>query len=116
MRIAAAAITSLALTVPFAQADDAVWAVRPEPGLVCMAASSPTSILLEPKANGVALAIAGPIVFVVQPRRVSNGYVEIERPNKQIGWVAQSTLSICPDRCVPTLMSNGLILIGEAHG
>ena len=101
-----------ALVAPSAHADP-VWPVRPEPGLVCMSVTSPGQIIEQPRSNATALATAGPIVFAVQPLRVANGYVEVERPNKQTGWISQSVLAPGPVPCVPTLMSNGLILIGN---
>jgi hypothetical protein len=91
---------------------DPVWPVRPEPGLVCMAAASGAQIQVQPHADATALATAGPIVLVVRPQQAINGYLQIERPNKQPGWVKLDALSPGPAKCVPTLMSNGLILIG----
>ena len=102
------------LPAPLAHADP-VWAVRPEPGLVCMATSTPAPQILDvPSAKGRPLAVAGPIVLARHPSHLDNGYVEVERPNKQTGWVLQGALSPGPAKCVPTLMSNGLILIGGA--
>lgn len=97
------------LTAPLAHADP-VWAVRPEPGLVCMT-SQPARILEQPRADAQAIAVAGSVVLVVTPQHVDGGYVEVERPNRQAGWMPQSALSAGPAGCVPTLMSNGLILI-----
>lgn len=91
---------------------DPVWSIRPEPGLVCMAPKTGSLIVSQPSAKAPPLAVAGAIVFVMQRHRPVNGYVEIERPNKQTGWIEQATLSPGPDNCVPMLMSNGLILTG----
>ena len=104
------AVALLLLTAANAHADP-VWAVRPEPGLVCMTSQS-AQIVEQPRADAQSLAIAGPVVFVITPKHIDGGYVEIERPNKQVGWVAQSALSAGPVGCVPTLMSNGLVLAG----
>ncbi|MEA2741929.1 MAG: hypothetical protein QOG25_300, partial [Acetobacteraceae bacterium] len=46
----------------------------------------------------------------MQPQRAENGYVEVERPNRQAGWIQQGALSPGPAGCIPMLMSNGLIL------
>jgi hypothetical protein len=95
---------------------EAVWAIRPEPGLVCMATTQPLPQILEqPRADALPLATAGPIVFAVKPQHVEAGYVEVERPNGQTGWVQQTALSAGPASCVPTLMSNGLVLAGVAQ-
>jgi hypothetical protein len=68
----------------------------------------------QPRADAQPLASAGPIVFAIKPQHVENGYVEVERPNGQIGWIQQTALSAGPAACVPTLMSNGLVLTGPA--
>jgi hypothetical protein len=103
----------LAVLVATQAMADPIWPVRPEPGLACMAVTSPgVQILAQPHPAASALATAGPLVFAVQPQKLSNGYVEIERPNKEPGWIQQDALSPGPANCVPTLMSNGLILIG----
>jgi hypothetical protein len=95
---------------------EAVWAIRPEPGLVCMATAQPRpQILDQPRGDALPLATAGPVVFAVKPQHVEAGYMEVERPNGQIGWVQQTALSAGPASCVPTLMSNGLVLPGAAR-
>jgi hypothetical protein len=104
------------LTAPLAHAEG-IWAIRPEPGLVCMVATTrpPPQILEQPRADAQALATAGPVVLAVTPQHVDSGYVEIERPNRQTGWVQQTALSAGPAACVPVLMSNGLILSGARN-
>ena len=102
------------LAAPLAHADPA-WAIRPEPGLVCMTTSHSVPIQEKPRADALALATAGPIVFIITPQHVEAGYVEVERPNRQIGWIQQDALSAGPTKCVPTLMSNGLILTAGAR-
>jgi hypothetical protein len=102
------------LAAPLAHADP-VWAVRPEPGLVCMTTSHSAPIQEQPRADAPAVATAGPIVFIITPQHVEAGYVEVERPNHQIGWIQQDALSAGPTKCVPTLMSNGLILTAGAR-
>jgi hypothetical protein len=98
------------LGAPLAHADP-VWAVRPVPDLVCMTAVQPSPQIMEqPRAGARPLAVAGPIVFAMQPQRAENGYVEVERPNRQAGWIQQGALSPGPAGCIPMLMSNGLIL------
>ena len=54
MRISAIAL--FLLTAPIAHADP-VWAVRPEPGLVCMTTSQPAPIVEQPRADAQPLAI-----------------------------------------------------------
>ena len=96
---------------------DPVWAIRPEPGLVCMTTTSPRPPILDlPRADAEVLAVAGPVVLAVKPQHLEAGYVEIERPTRQRGWVRQTALSAATDVCTPTLMSNGLILTVGAHG
>jgi len=92
---------------------DPVWPVRPEPGLVCMTLTAPAQIVEQPRSNATSLATAGAIVFAVQPLQISNGYVKVERPNRQIGWVPQTALASGPVKCEPMLMSNGLVLLGS---
>lgn len=99
-----------ALLIPTVAYADPVWAIRPEPGLVCMSTTSLAPILEQPQVEAHPIANAGPVVFVLRPVRVENGFVEIERPNKQAGWIAQSALHQGSEHCQPTLMSNGLIL------
>jgi len=111
MRVSLIALFLLAARLAYA---DSLWAVRPEPGLVCMTTSQPAPIKEQPRADAQALAMSGPIVFVITPQHVDGGYVEIERPTRQAGWVQQGALSAGPAKCVPTLMSNGMILIGGA--
>jgi hypothetical protein len=69
-------------------------------------------ILEFPRLDARHIATAGSIVFAVQPIRLVNGYVAVERPNRQVGWIQQTSLSNGPAGCAPTLMSNGLILTG----
>jgi hypothetical protein len=114
-RAATIAGLTLAAAISAAHADP-IWAVRPEPGLVCMTTSQPAPIVDQPRADAQPLAMAGPIVFVITPQHVDGRYIEIERPNHQVGWIQQSVLSAGPTKCVPTLMSNGLILIGVKGG
>jgi hypothetical protein len=102
------------LTTSLAHAEP-VWAVRPEPGLACMTTSQPAPIMEQPRSDAQPLATAGPIVFAITPRHIEGGYVEVERPNGQIGWIPQTALSSGPPACVPTLMSNGLVLGGAAR-
>jgi hypothetical protein len=105
------ALALFLLGAPLAHADP-IWAVRPEPSLVCMK-SQPAQILELPRADAQPLATAGAVVFVITPEHVDGGYVEVERPNRQTGWMPQSALSAGPVACVPTLMSNGLVLAGS---
>lgn len=92
---------------------DVVWAIRPEPGLTCMAVSEAGIQILEfPRPDSPRIATAGAIVFAFQPQRIVNGYTEIQRPNRQAGWIQQASVSAGPAACVPSLMSNGLILMG----
>ena len=113
MRIAA--VTLLILVSTLAHADP-IWAVRPDPRLVCMKTTSAgLPILGLPRANATVLAIAGPLVFAVKPPLADAGYVAVERPNHQRGWVRQASLSPGPAGCTPTLMSNGLILATTAR-
>ena len=97
---------------------DVVWAVRPEPTLMCMTVHGTDEqrrILQHPTTGtqAVAVAEAGPVVFVVKPLHVVRGFVEVERPERSNGWILQSDLSPYPGTCVPTLMSNGLIQEGQ---
>ena len=92
---------------------DPDWAIRPEPGLICMSPQPGTVIFELASVKSKQIAIAGRIVLVRQQRKPVDGFVEIERANRQLGWVEQSALSPGPDGCVPTLMSNGLIYAGE---
>lgn len=115
MRVAPLAIALICIA-PVTQAEP-VWAVRPEPGLTCAGTSIPRpAIFDQPRSDASALAIAGPVVLVIKPQHVESGFVEVERPNGQRGWVQQSSLAAGPANCVPSLMSNGLILTVEAHG
>ena len=105
-------LVTLAALSPLAALADPVWAIRPEPGLICMAVSSAKPILDQP--HGRPTATSGQIVFVFKPMRPQDGFVEIERPNRQVGWIEQDILSPAPN-CTPTLMSNGLILTGSTR-
>jgi len=80
-----------------------------------MTTSNSAPIQEQPRADAPALATAGPIVFIITPQHVEADYVEVERPNRQIGWIQQDALSAAPTKCVPTLMSNGLILTAGAR-
>jgi hypothetical protein len=92
---------------------DPVWPVRPEPRLTCMAVTvTGAQILEQPRPDATHIATAGSIVFAVLPRRLVNGFAAVERPNREIGWVPQNVLTDGPAACVPTLMSNGLVLTG----
>ena len=94
---------------------DPVWLIRPEPGLICASVTAVgTQILEHPRSGAPSIATAGRIVFTVQPAQRANGYVEVQRPNKQVGWILQTTLTNGPEKCVPTLTSSGLILPGTA--
>ena len=105
-------LIALAALTPLSALADPIWAIRPEPGLICMAVSSAKPILDQP--HGQPTATSGQMVFVLKPMRPLDGFVEIERPNRQTGWIEQSALSPAPD-CTPTLMSNGLILTGSTR-
>ncbi len=104
------ALALAALLIPAVAFADPVWAIRPEPGLVCMSTTPLAPILEQPQVDAHPIATAGPVVFVLRPVRVENGFIEIERPNKQAGWIAQNGLHQNLDHCQPTLMSSGLIL------
>lgn len=104
---------ALTLAASLAWADP-VWSVRPEPRLACMATSRAGSEILDgPRGRARPLAVAGGIVFILQPPHIDSGYVEVERPNRQTGWIEQSALAPAPDGCTPMLMSNGLVLPGS---
>ncbi len=111
--IAVAGISIVLGTMMVAHADP-VWSVRPEPRLACMTVTvTGAQILEQPRPDATHIATAGSIVFAVQPQRLVNGFAAVERPNREVGWVPQNILADGPAACVPTLMSNGLILTGS---
>ena len=111
---------SFAPAVSFA---DGISAVRPAPGLACMSLDSQAMqatqqselppVLAAPSPTATRLGYPTEIVFVTWPLVERNGYVEMERMNGQVGWIASNRLQPWRPlnggnaKCVPSVMSNG---------
>jgi hypothetical protein len=106
-------------------ASKAATVVRPEPGLACMllddhdlaatVQSQLPPIRSAPSASAPAIGYPAEIVFVREPVQEKAGYVAVVKLNAQPGWIEASKLQPWhamngrPGRCIPSLMSNGLL-------
>lgn len=59
-------------------------------------------VFSEPSTSSKRIGITSEIEYVIWPLKRNNGFVEILRPNGQIGWVAETTL-------IPLRKSDGTI-------
>jgi hypothetical protein len=106
MKILVVAMGLLTTTTAMA---DPIWQVRREPGLVCMTMPNKgTAIHSEHFSAARIVGYADSIVFMLLPRRSHDGFTEIERPNRETGWVAEKDMKPQAD-CTPMVMSDGSI-------
>jgi hypothetical protein len=115
-----AIVMTLAPTSSFA---NGLTAVKPAPGLACMSLDSQAmqatqqsdlpAVLAAPSPTATHLGYPTEIVFVTWPLVERNGYVQMERINGQVGWIAANRLQPWHPlnggnaKCVPSIMSNG---------
>lgn len=124
------AVTIIAGTI--AGTADALTAVRPITGYVCMNLkwtgseqdmwdeSKLPSVFEKPSATSKVIGNVGVTAIVASPLHVENGFAEILHLNGQKGWVEAALLQPYPpaknrsETCVPSIMSNGRIGFGVA--
>jgi hypothetical protein len=112
MKILVAAMGLLATTATSAVADPP-WQVHREPGLICMTMPNRgVAIHSVPAQTSDVIGYADSTVFMPLPRRAGNGFVMIERPDREPGWVPEKGMQPKPN-CTPMLMSNGAINEGN---
>lgn len=109
-----ALVTAIGLLTALPAYADIVWAVRPEPGLVCMTPANGSAPFTEyPRKDAKVIANLIGIVFAVSSTRTVNGYIEVEGGNREEGWVPKEALKLYTEKCVPKLMSNGRLAVGD---
>lgn len=110
---------------------DAVTAVRPIEGYVCMNLklndpekdvwdeSKLPSVFTDPSTSSKKLGYVGVTAIVASPLNIVNGFAEILHLNGQKGWVEAALLKPYKvpgkprAKCIPSILSNGRI--GMAH-
>lgn len=123
IRTATVAIAIATVLAPGLTFANGLTAVRPAPGLACMSLdnqalqatqqSALPPVLAAPSATASRIGYPTEIVFIRSPLVEKNGYVEMERLNGQIGWIAANRLQTWHPlnggnaKCVPSIMSNG---------
>lgn len=123
--------TLLAIFVPSLVQAEGLHAVHPLPGYACMQLALTPAQIVDPKvgvpvreAPSRSAAIAGyaaTTVIVQSPPQARNGFLQVLRPDGDLGWVEAGYLRpwanpYAPSaRCVPSMMSNGKPGFGPGH-
>jgi hypothetical protein len=118
-----AAYAVIAMIAGSSSIANALTAVGPAPGLVCMSLDSHSlqalqqselpPVLAAPSSSAAKLGYPSSIVFAEWPLVQVDGYTEMVRINGQTGWIATAHLQTWHPmnggtaKCVPSIMSNG---------
>lgn len=121
----------LAASVPVLAQAEGLHAVHPIPGYVCMQLALTSAQIVDPKigvpvreAPSRSATIAGyaaTTVIVQSPPQAKDGFLQVLRPDGELGWIEAGYLRpwtnpYAPNaRCVPSLMSNGKPGFGSGH-
>lgn len=121
----------LATLVPGPVQSEGLRAVHPLPGYVCMQLTLTPAQIVDPKvgvpvreAPSRSATIAGyaaTTVIVQSPPQARNGFLQVLRPDGELGWIEAGYLRpwtnpYAPNaRCVPSMMSNGKPGFGSGH-
>jgi len=104
----------------------ALTAMKAIDGLVCMDLNLPDSVLRnvhgdglppvysQPNEHSTIIGTAGGMIYVVEPMKAINGFVEYIRPDWQHAWIKLEYLKPHTDfTCIPSKMSNGRLGFGN---